>query len=523
MWYWLLILFLYGVFGEEAGRDVEHRQRKRRIPRPQQESSIFHHSNTSYGYPLPSFSLDYSEYILGAIIERSSESRELYLAIFLLDLKLVSTTPSIIEAVSTEMATFESWTNAFKILSGAQSHQSGYVCNLHNNDPKHKVAYHSPAYKVQTSSNTSSFINIVRCRLHGADNIYSYLRMTNKSLHVDLLRRSSKHTLHNATAETTVDPRTWLLSFSVPWRTRMTGYGFQLNGQSSKIDPWQSLSPRDSSRQKYALCAGISQPLHPTRSSVPLPSLIEFIEHHLSPRIGHQHIFLSLLADQHSSELQRHLAILAPYIDAGLVTLTTVGYDGYDNVAGIANAGIVFKLSSDILRQIFTNQCLYFTKGIVEIIGIANPSDFLIPVSQPKMNIGFLNNLYMRQQQQQFRRSLVGHKKSISSHNQDNNAAVVIHHHKLHRVPRNISAYHSLKADRMQALPSHATIFQSCDLNASSTATSHPAYLLTYFGLTDPADSFGGWGPGESSWSRGELSCLTIAAAVNHHSVYLLV
>lgn len=512
MWIWcniryiVVILLIYEAWSQDASRENQHRHRKRRIPRPQQESSIFHQSNVSYGYSLPSFSLDYSEFILGAIIERSSDSRELHLAIFMLDVKIIATTENLIDAVSTEIATYESWSNAFKTITNTQTNSvhSGHICNLHNNDPKHKVAYHSPACKVQISSNASSFINILRCRLRGTENIYSHLSMTNKSLHVDLLRRSWKHST-NMSTETAVDPKTWLLSFSVPWRTRITGYGFHFNSESTSINPWQISQSKETvssiEKKKYALCAGVSQPLHPTRSSVPLLSLIEFIEYHLSSRVGYHHIFISLLLDQNSPELQRHIAVLSPYIKADQVTLTTVGYYGYDNVPGIASAGIVFKLT-DIIRTIFMNQCLYFAKGIFDVIGIANPSDFLIPISRVQSNSGLLNFLY----RSKARRLLTSLKKSLS-HGKESS----IYHPKTPRVPRNMSSSHNFNLTRKSILPHHlnTAAIQTCDFNASSAERSHlhQSFLLAYYGIADPVDSFGGWGPGESSWSRGEIHC----------------
>lgn len=241
-------------------------------------SSHVPHLETKYGIDLPSFAFDYSEYFSGAVIERSSRSKDLYLTMFVMGHQAISTDFPF-QAISTDEEVLHSWTKATKkwekplaesltttktSLSRRQlstpsnslsqqsfhaTYSSGLVCLLKNNDIPHSQVYQSTAYWVQSQSDMDSssghnIFSILRCKLRNTAHFYqNSTHITEKQLFADVMRMlphksRGNHTatgggdggakaLPTASADGDIarDSRgTVLSSFSVPWSTRVVGY-----------------------------------------------------------------------------------------------------------------------------------------------------------------------------------------------------------------------------------------------------------------------------------------------------------
>jgi hypothetical protein len=98
----LLPIVAHGRDGQQRETDMRYRVRPRKHLRnrinkltSQQRYAL------GYGVDLPSFAFDYSEYFVSAVIERSSESDDLYLNMFLVGHRAIVTDYPF-DAISTE-------------------------------------------------------------------------------------------------------------------------------------------------------------------------------------------------------------------------------------------------------------------------------------------------------------------------------------------------------------------------------------------------------------------------------------
>lgn len=272
---------------------AEHQQRnlptKKHHTKPKLHyTSHAAHLETKYGIDLPSFAFDYSEYFSGAVIERSSKSKDLYLTMFLMGHQAISTDFPF-QAISTDEEVLHSWTKATKKWEkapttesqsktgaphrqlnsqpGSQSfhasHNTGLVCLLQNNDVTPSIVYQTTAYWVQAQSDMDSssghnIFSILRCKLRSPAHMYSNAtQVLKKQLFVDVMRMNPHKNRSNRTSTAlpatpdgassntadgniAADARgTVLSSFSVPWSTRVVGYPFSFHSNASAIDPWR--------------------------------------------------------------------------------------------------------------------------------------------------------------------------------------------------------------------------------------------------------------------------------------------
>lgn len=162
--------------------------------------------------------------------------------------------------------------------------------------------------------------------------------------------------------------------------------------------------------------------------------------------------------------MTKHVHVLQQYIRAGLVSLHSTSLPGYDDVPGFAGV----QLHDAVSQQFFINQCLYLAKGLTKYVTVLHADEFLIP-----------------------------HGKSTLNNDSDSFVSALL------------DKFEKVSA----AIPSN---------NENSAAVSHCSFALTptgkdfhapgtivgqlhVYGVDDPANSFGEWGPAESSWSRGEI------------------
>ena len=442
----LLAIYLAPLYG--AVRSSRHQQQHQHQQGEQQQQE--HH-----GSSLPGFAYDFSEYVVSALIERASDSNELYLSMFLVGHDVVFNDYPF-ETISTSEETLFSWGQASKVWDRnknrtALTRHSGLACLLKNNDPKHKQAYRVPALWVPTSEASDSRLHgsleILRCRLKGTTTIYSTLsKMPQAALFADLIRvvplrgptadkqsppqsqlqsQSQSHNSSSLLQQHAQHPYDVLLSFRVPWRSRMTGYGLasatSLN--ASCHDPWKgaqkhtflarnkssssssSSGSTGSSSNSAALGSGAQvsvhlcvaglRPRHPMRPSVGLPMLLEFIEHHIS--LGVEHIFMGILLSPRSPHFSRHAHVLRGYIERGQVSLASLALEGYDDAGGFGGV----HMQQEYTDMFFHNQCLYLSKGVADFVILLRPTEFLAPTGalhqhmiakSPSSHLSFLSS-----------------------------------------------------------------------------------------------------------------------------------
>ncbi|RYH06265.1 hypothetical protein EON65_43080, partial [archaeon] len=276
--------------------------------------------------PLPAFTSDHTDYVLSALIERSSHSTQLFVTSFMLCHNTV------VPPVRVFKHTFESinasamshWQRAVKRMNstqytkpmGIRVSNPGYWCRIHTVARiDGATASSSIMFEVQgrmlPSSMSNDFnanhrLDILRCPLP-SNLVYNVNVHAGMYLRVDIVR-SKVNTV---------------LSFVIPWQTRIASYVnlhplvtdyfpvsdalkasqtalMRLVQSSKRIDPWQhnlpSISP--SSPKTIFLCTTAWQKAIDKDT---LSHLLEFIEHHVA--VGVDHIYLGVAFPWQSEDM----------------------------------------------------------------------------------------------------------------------------------------------------------------------------------------------------------------------------
>lgn len=345
---------------------------------------------------LPSFANDNSELFIASVIERD-DSTSLYLTNIMMGHRAIGYMPQLpFLAINTSSKTLHNWKDAAMTWNTNRQlnlTHSGYVCKVHINNHENTVNsyYYTNAYWVpDDTTNDSGFnrnLNILRCKLKNGHEIYKKIIKKNlygpiSKLIVEIVRLGSNGVSNKS-----------IIKFTVPYRTRRSGYGFSISRRGSKFDPWilrpnhikgfKGVKNVDQVMNKTTTiysCMATLRPLEPYRADTGIPMLLEQVEHSLS--IGIDHIFIGIFVDWKSIHYQRFSLALSTYISTGQVTLASISLEGSqaDDVAGFL--GAVFL--DDYLKWIHHNQCLYMSKGQADYVVIHHASE-MISLS-PKFN-----------------------------------------------------------------------------------------------------------------------------------------
>ena len=320
---------------------------------------------------LPSFANDNSEVFIAAIIEREFDTSSLYLDTILMGHKALSHMPQLpFLSMNQSLKTISRWKDVASKWNPDQQlnlTNSGYLCKVHINNHENTVNsyYYTNAYYVpDTTTNDNGFnrnINVLRCRLKNSQEIYK--KVIKKTLYGPISKLIVEIVRSNENLS--------IIKFSVPYRSRRTGYGFSINRRGSKFDPWL-LNSNKNTTTIYS-CMSTVRPLEPYRSDTGLPMLIENIEHSLS--LGIDHIFIGIFLDWKSVHYQRYSLALHTYITAGKVTLSSMSLEGSnaDDVVGILGAEFL----ADYVKWIHHTQCLYMSKGQANYVVIQHASEMI--------------------------------------------------------------------------------------------------------------------------------------------------
>ena len=331
--------------------------------------------------PLPSFATDFSEVAISAVIERGALSEnELQLSVFMVGHKAFSYRPQMpflaINA-STSLTTAK-WRKVAEKWRGRESSPPEICFCRFRHSPK------SASYIVQGTfvpSNTSidpgfnRMLEVLRCPLDYTAFKKSFILHTQSKrrakLEVEIFRMNSHRSVNRS--------ETSLFTFYVPWRSRQSGWGFRPNSYHSGIDPWAVYTRRTdnpSPEPTIHLCSPVIRPLEPHRKDPGLSMLLEFIEHNVHIGIAHQ--FFGVFLDSASFEFQQLLRLFDPYIRSGAISIKSVAIRGYNDAAGFLGLLLI----DDYVRMILDQQCLYFSKGMVDYVMLAHAAEFITLMPQ---------------------------------------------------------------------------------------------------------------------------------------------
>lgn len=275
---------------------------------------------------LPNFAIDYSEYLLGAMIERVSNSYELYVTMFFVCHKLlevtaknsgqggVSVNPEFHDVWKLAMMQFLSTKYA---VNGVRATPPKVFCKIshHIGGSYYIVEGEFIPNNLTPDSNANKRLDILRCKMKDTERAYMEFAGTSAQMHVEVIRADYK-----------------LINFFVPWRSRKTGYMLSdpLDEISSTFDPWKGFNMSTPGTWKhdnlYMCVPGWEDP--PSKASLPL--FLEFFEHHL--QLGVDHIFTGASFGWKSRQMRNARNVLRSYIEGGLISITSHSGDGLNGI-----------------------------------------------------------------------------------------------------------------------------------------------------------------------------------------------
>ena len=279
-----------------------------------------------YEVVLPNFAVDYSDYAMGAMIERVSDSYDLYTTVFFLCHTLLEPkgegSAQTVEKVSTEV--YDVWKIAMNHFETTKYTASGmrvvppaFYCNIsHTADgPYYLVEGTFVPNKLTPDSNANKRLDILRCKMEDTEKAYMDLAGSSHELRVEILRGNFS-----------------MMRFRIPWGIRKTGYMLSEPADQvvTRFDPWKGFNrstPGEWTSDKMHMCVPGWED-KPSKASLPL--LMEWIQHHIL--LGVDHIFSAVTYSLESKHMHTINRALSSFIDDGLVSLTSHSGDGIDGV-----------------------------------------------------------------------------------------------------------------------------------------------------------------------------------------------
>ena len=195
--------------------------------------------------------------------------------------------------------------------------------------------------------------------------------------------------------------------------------------------------------------------------------------------------------------MTKHIEVLQQYILARQVSVHSTALPGYDDVPGFGG----IQLEDAYAAQFFLNQCLYLAKGMSAYVSVLHADEFIVPTSAVEDSSSGVNGSSPTAGEKSFVSALLTQLEQGSKLKQT--------------LPSNSSSIRSSGSKRGARISDTEASVCSFALRAAvssiSAATTTGEYTpvdsLHVFGVEDPVNVFGAWGPGESNWARGEKYC----------------
>lgn len=313
---------------------------------------------------LPAWAADYSDMFMGSIIERESETLNLYLTTFLLSHSIMEIDDDRRYARKIQNGSIPLWKQFIRASESISYTQSGrrlahgYSCRIRNSarsEPYEVQGFFLPN-RVSNDQNANRRLDILRCEMQDTVQAHLKLARTDEVVSVEIMR-------HGAV----------MVKFAVSWRSRSGGKTIWTSENSTRVDMWEGFNasaPLNRTYNKMHLCV-------PGLDSVPtiktLPIYLEFVQHHLLLNIDH--IFLSAPLVWSSPHMTKLLQAFQHFIQDGSVTMSSLAIDDADFLYSVRGMSV----HRDNLKIYQVNMCTYLSKGMAEYVGLWDIDEFLIP------------------------------------------------------------------------------------------------------------------------------------------------
>jgi hypothetical protein len=339
----------------------------------------FNYSNREYEdiVLLPNFSIDYSEYVLAGMIERVSDSYDLYLTTFFMNAFLLEggkVGASALGALKVQPNVIKTWQKAMRKMekikyldNGQRFNSPKFICKIKHSEKSEIYIVEGQWVPSRSTpdSNSNRRLDIFRCLMQHTEKAYMELARSDQYLTVEI-SSGEDH----------------IIKYKIPWSSRMTGIMLDLPShklnQASLHDHWKGFNktqPGVWTHDDIYMCVpGLESP----PSKTLLPALIEFIEHHI--QLGVSHIFITALFNWNSIHMDSFLRLFDSYIKEGKLSFSSSASDGID--LAYSTGGIQF--ARDNFKIFHVNMCSYFAKGVADYVGIWDFDEFFIPKGKYK-------------------------------------------------------------------------------------------------------------------------------------------
>lgn len=196
--------------------------------------------------------------------------------------------------------------------------------------------------------------------------------------------------------------------------------------------------------------------------------------------------------------MSKHLHILRRYIQSDHVSVHSTTLPGFDDAPGFAGV----QLNDAYAAQFFVNQCLYLAKGMARYVTVLNPEQYITPASvdNPTSGGGSMGSSFVDRILTQFER--VGANITTTSRTRSGRGA-----HSGGGGNSNTTAGSAVHPSTYCSftLGGAASEHSRKSDNSSNSSPGRVTGDLDVYGVEDPANVLGAWGPGEREWGRGKL------------------
>ena len=274
---------------------------------------------------LPNFSIDFTEYAIGGMIERVSDSYDLYATVFFLCHTLLEPQDSewakTVERISSEV--YGVWKKVIKNFedtmytpAGIRKRPPAFYCNISHTEggPYYIVEGYFVPNRLTPDSNANRRLDILRCKMEDTESAYMNLAGSSEEMRIEIIRGDFP-----------------LMSFRIPWGDRKTG--FMLDTPDDQVatvfDPWKGFNkstPGVWTHDRLHMCV---PGWEDAPSKVSLPIFLEWIQHHI--HMGVSHIFAGAAFGWDSKHMHSITRVLSSFIDEGYVSITSHSGDEIDS------------------------------------------------------------------------------------------------------------------------------------------------------------------------------------------------
>ena len=263
---------------------------------------------------LPSFATDGSEYVLGSLIERDSNTWNLHLTTFMLCNAILESRSMDANKVKVHPVVKETWrrtisqfTSTKYLLSGArktETRDEKFYCKIFHSSSStpYYVSGHFMPNRLTTDPSSNRLLDIMRCPIIASESAHDLVH-SDSLLTVEIIKGNAS-----------------IIAFHVPWKTRRTGFLLSSPKAASQLEVWKGYNnisgienfPEKSKMDELHICVpSTNRKLHKEF----LPVYLEFVSHHLL--IGASHIYLPVPFGWQSRSMRDFILVFQSYIKEG--------------------------------------------------------------------------------------------------------------------------------------------------------------------------------------------------------------